>query len=859
MWMFFLRQLFRFFFPTARPPARVWGMAHFRPRVEELEPIMAPATITWTGAGPDSLASDPLNWAGGVVPGPNDVAIAASGSGGSKNMVVDPAFTSTLAGLEWGPAYTGTITLEENLTITGNFSMDAGVITGSNNLTLDGVSTWDGGTMSGTGTTTVANGATLTLGSSGETLDQRALTVAAQGIVNAGSLVAADAAPITNDGTYNLQGNNQNIAAGAGNAPSFINNGTLSKLGSGGADVSQVSIPFTNNGTVQAQTGILSFTSTLTQNNPNAVLNVAAGAEIRGGTMNISLGTLQGAGTFRVTGNGSQLTWGGTAQMNGTGQVVVDPGATMLLPSGLVDNGFTISNSGTTTWTGGIIGLNSGSIANRPGGVFDVQTNGTIVGGAGAAFNNSGTFQQIVGPGGVTSIQVPFNSVTVPNNPQAQVNIQLGTLQLTQGGQFQGNLNAGTSGTPPTQAVIELSGAGQTYTLLNTTTVTGAGLVQVDSGATVTVPQGATATSSTTFKLGGLTPAQRAAYALAVAQAIGLGLNPPAPPPPSSGTLLGPGQFTNLAGGTVLWAAGNISNMWSFLNQGTLNISAGVPTLTLDSSILQDQGTVNWTAGNIDMAAQANGNVPSQIQVSGIFNMAAGLTLAQDPVNPGLNLVVGTGATLNETPGNGMATFQVQVVVYGTVSLAGLEMFFQGSLTENTGGIVEMANGALTTNAFNMNGGTLNLGFNGQASFSAFGGLSIPGGATLTGLGTITGSVTNAGTIDDGQVGLPTGQLSITGDYTQTATGTLRLFLQAAQNQQYDQLRVGGTATLAGNLTITAPVGFAPNANDQFTVLTYGQHVRDFSNYDYSGAVLPQGRTWGQRQLNNNNVTLVVQ
>lgn len=95
--------------------------------------------------------------------------------------------------------------------------------------------------------------------------------------------------------------------------------------------------------------------------------------------------------------------------------------------------------------------------------------------------------------------------------------------------------------------------------------------------------------------------------------------------------------------------------------------------------------------------------------------------------------------------------------------------------------------------------------------------LSLTGGV-LSGIGTVTasGGVVNAATVAPGTAAA-LGTLTIAGDYTQSAAGTLGIRLGA--NNASDRLAVGGAANLAGALKLTAANGgFTPGGN--YTVLT---------------------------------------
>ena len=97
-------------------------------------------------------------------------------------------------------------------------------------------------------------------------------------------------------------------------------------------------------------------------------------------------------------------------------------------------------------------------------------------------------------------------------------------------------------------------------------------------------------------------------------------------------------------------------------------------------------------------------------------------------------------------------------------------------------------------------------------------------GATLTGAGTIGGSVVNAGTVAPG--GSP-GDLTISGAYTQAATGTLAIELDGAT--AFDRLLVSGAATLDGTLAVERDSGFTPAEGDAFTFLTAASRTGAFA------------------------------
>ncbi len=93
--------------------------------------------------------------------------------------------------------------------------------------------------------------------------------------------------------------------------------------------------------------------------------------------------------------------------------------------------------------------------------------------------------------------------------------------------------------------------------------------------------------------------------------------------------------------------------------------------------------------------------------------------------------------------------------------------------------------------------------------------------------GSISGNLVNAGELAiGGPLGI--GQLTVGGDFTQTATGQLELDI-SLDGTQSNQLIVGGTAYLDGTLTVAAPPSLMEG--DSFRVITFGSAVGNFARY----------------------------
>ncbi len=688
--------------------------------------------------------------------------------------------------------------------------------------------------MSGTGITTVAAQGTFTIGGAlpgNLNLNGRPLTIDAAGsfvVTPARQLVASNGAAITNNGTFELRGDSTAISSGGGGASSFVNTGTFLKTQSLFADQAQVSITFTNVGPLEVQTGILNFAAAFTQLNLGIVRPLAMAGEVRGGDMTFVGGTLEGGGILRVTNAGPGLLTWMSAQMNGSGSVIVSLFATMVMDGTFTNSGFTIANSGTLQWLSGNVTLNNGARINNSN-EFEARAHTVMNSTAGTGtVDNYATFRKVQGAAGFgsTDFQVTFNSYSI-------VDVQVGSVRFQRSGTFGGSVSAGLG------AQAEFGNLAQVYTIQDGTTFSGAGIVRITTLGNMLLT--GTVTSTGNFEVGGS--------------------NLLLPSPFPVGTLSGNGNGVFKNTGTFNWRRGNLTNLAELLNQSQLNIFSddGMVRQRLDSTVLNNQGTVIWTGAGIGILAvsAANPAHKSRVLNSGTFDIRTDAALANDDVNPGLDFVNSAQATLVKSAGGGTTTIALPFVTSGGVNLQGRNISFAGSVTQD-GGSTLIANGLLSTSSYVLNSGTLDLGTSGAGGLTATSGLTIADGAVFSGIGTITGNVNNSGVIDIGAGGAPVGLLTITGDYTQTGTGWLKLRLLQAQNQQYDRVSISGTANLAGTLWVTGLPGFNPAAGDQFTILTYGQHAGDFEQ-PYSLPALTPPRSWAPAAPGATSLVLTVQ
>jgi hypothetical protein len=335
------------------------------------------------------------------------------------------------------------------------------------------------------------------------------------------------------------------------------------------------------------------------------------------------------------------------------------------------------------------------------------------------------------------------------------------------------------------------------------------------------------------------------------------------------------GQFQTSAG-AVLWFWGGthtLSTGASFTGPGSVRLyqGASAPQWLVNGSVSATElelGT-NGTIGGIGVLGIGSALFWTNgvIQGSGILSIApgaalniggsAGKTLSQRTINNQGNILLhdqatvacGTGATLNNLP-SGTLDIQTDAALNFSnaspmlvINNAGRFVKSAGTQTSliaadlNNSGTVEVKAGTLQfQGSWSQTAGSTTV----DAGAVLGGTLLSIGGGTLAGSGTIQAAVVNGGVTSPG--GSP-GTLSLGPgqNYQQAASGILRIELGGHNPvTQYDQLVVGGSASLAGTLELPLINGFVPHPGDQFQILTCASQTGRFSQINppaVSGAV----------------------
>ena len=286
----------------------------------------------------------------------------------------------------------------------------------------------------------------------------------------------------------------------------------------------------------------------------------------------------------------------------------------------------------------------------------------------------------------------------------------------------------------------------------------------------------------------------------------------------SGGFSSGSGALT--VPGTFNWTAGTINGTGAttLTNTGTLTIS-GAGSKQLAIGTFNNAGTATWASGSgaLDVGAGA------------VFNNQGTLTIQSD--TSFTNLLESAGSTFNNS-GTLMKT-----------AGAGITTFGANTSFSNTGTVKAMSGTLAVNGGFTQTVGTSLTQLNGGA-ISSTSPMTFTSG-TLDGNGTITASVSNTGA--NVAPGLSPGTLTITGNYTQGAGGTLPIGL--ASLASFDVLNVTGAATLAGTLTATSIGGFTPVAGNSFQVLTFGSRSGNFTTNNLTVSGVPLDKVFAANNM----------
>lgn len=285
-------------------------------------------------------------------------------------------------------------------------------------------------------------------------------------------------------------------------------------------------------------------------------------------------------------------------------------------------------------------------------------------------------------------------------------------------------------------------------------------------------------------------------------------------------------------------------------NSGAITVSAAIThannlSLTTGAGV-SGSGALTLAAGkNLGVTASGVIDLSGAITVPGTMTLAAGaahdITLT-NASNAFATVSITSGATVSLLDDGGFDLGAMNISTLLSLQSAG--GITQSGVLSGTGALTKLGTGTLSlssTNTYtgvtNVNAGTL-IVLGSLADGSAAVDVVIASGAILTGTGTIDGSVSSSGRVEPGGSGA-VGTLTISGNFTQDTGGTLAMDIGGVSAAQYDGLDVGGTAALAGILSVTNIQSFTPTGGSFFTLVTASSVTGVFNTFNALGYSIP--------------------
>ncbi len=755
------------------------------------------------------------NWDNFTVPGPGDVAKFGTGCdpqhNGDRphyihfgdtcvNVFACPNSVPILGGnvtnaklemqsgswtFDFGTGQVGACTLPGSTT--GNYTLTDGILVGDTvkstgfpdtaSLTVTGPGALSGSWMS-LGEPVGATGSVTVTGADGPT-SLNLSGWSAVGHLGSGELHILDGAQVSAETTH--------VAWNAGSTGLVIVSGVGSAwTHTGGLDIGEGGV------------------ATMTVSNGGAVSNTVS-----------HIGNALGSnGIVTITGTGS--TWDisdGRFEVGafGTGRLDIMNGAQVAAPRtvlGFRDTGEgAITVDGPSTWSvGGELWVaekghgtlsisNGGSVITPESPGFIGARNGAdgqlTVTGTGSTF--SGTSQLYVGgswwesPTGVGGLSVSQGG-----------DVSVGHLKIAAGGQ--GTMTVDTGGTVSSTSAriaeaegsngaVTVTGVGSTWSILEGFDVgsSGQGTLTVQTGgtlesgrATVGNQAGSVGTASVTGTGSTWTNTEN----LTVGD-VGDGTL----------TIANGGSVSN-ANGKIGWrdgAIGSVTVTGTGSTWANTGVQVGESGGSTGSLLIETGGQVTGTWATVGHWAQSTGSVTVTGPASQ-WALTENLTVGD--MGEGMLAIANGGSVSNA---NGKIGWRDGAI--GSVTVTGT-----GSTWTNTGSLQVSLDGQ----------GTLTVADGGRVTASA---LTVNANGQVYGDGTLEGPVVNSGEIHPG---LSPGALTVEGDYTQNADGTLMIELGGtAPGTEHDQLIVTGNASLNGTLDIVLVNGFVPTPGDTFEIMTF--------------------------------------
>jgi hypothetical protein len=736
---------------------------------------------------------------------------------------------------------TGNVTLSGSGTLVMSNNTNNFIYGASGNYVLTNASTIEGSGNIGDNQMTLVNSGTINANDTNSLVIQTSGTFDNTGTIeatNTGNLtVETNVANFVNYNSTTTTLTGGNYVANGGNLilPLATGSNGITTLAAGATEEGGSQILNSNDSNANALSSLTSITST--------------GALTIGGVAFTDAGAFSNAGSLTIL-SGESFKVGSLAQISGTtltaGTYVLDANLNL---TGAAQN--ITTNAATVTLAGGTIenanstnafknlATNSGKLTLANGTTFTTVSNFSNTGtlaintGSSMTLGGSGTLAQISGStitGGTFVLDGNLNI-------NSGVNITTNASTITLGG---GNLESGSA-----NALANLASNTKSLTLANNvnfTTVgsfTSFGSLTVNSGSNFTVNPSGTDTLTNYHNTGAdANELVGGTYTVGGTLAFNAGLTGAIKVDDATITMEGTGLIENTTTGAASTNAlvnlNSISSTGSFTLADGANFTA-VGNFTNGNKLTVDAGSIFALTGSNVLTNLASGTL-----TGGTYTV--GGTLQLTSANGGITTnaatltLTGTTAQILDGTTNALAGFDNNT---GSFTLSSLATLADSTNTFTNSGTVDIAKGSTITitgtgHSYSQTAGQTTV--DGSLT-SLLGGTTVTGG-TILGAGTVKGNLTTgnatgtAVTINAGDSG-KAGLLSITGKYTQLATGNFTgLVSGTTAGTGYSQLKVTGVAALAGTINFTVAAAFQSSltSGETFTVLTGSSVTGTFTN-----------------------------
>jgi fibronectin-binding autotransporter adhesin len=689
--------------------------------------------------------------------------------------------------------------------VTGSFEQGAGTVSGAQPVRVeDGSSLHFTGTGAGSFMVFDPDTDTITVSLSGDLAAGQSFDAPAQDIGLGDSLTTVNAAAgFTNAGTITLD-----HSGGLSNSSSLLklpsgatltNTGTIDVSGGAGQgtlnhDNRKLDGKLDNQGVLSAHgsTTFLVLPQVVTNSGSMSVgtgATVFTSAQVTNGVG----GAITADGTVRVTGSFQQ----GAGTVSGAQPVKLEDGSSLAFTGAGVGS-FMVFDPDTDTITMSLSGdLAAGQSLEVPGQDMGLGDSVTTVNAA-AGFTNAGTITLDHSGGGSNSsalLKLP-GAATLTNTGTIDVSGDpaAGTVshnnQTIQGAvDNQGDIDVGVNGKPAAYTVLPV---GSTLTSHGTIAVASGSTLHV-SGGVINALGGALSVAGTVRVTGSF---QQGAGTVSGAQPVKL----------EDGSSL---AYTGTGAGSFMVFDPDTDTITMSLS-GDLAAGQSLEAPAQDIGLGDSLTTVNAAAGF------TNAGTITLDHSGGLSNSSSLLKLPNGATLTNTGTIDVSGGPGQGTLGHDNRTIDGKLDNQGTLNAHGSTTFLVLTQMVTNSGSIPVGTGATiyTTSPVVVAGGVINV--DGAMHLTN---VTLNGGV-LKGAGMIDGNVVNnAGAIRPGN---SPGTLSIGGNFTQAAGGTLEIDIAGNTPGTFDVLAVAGALDLAGTIHVIVDPSFTPGAGDSFQVITSG-------------------------------------